>query len=157
MSLPASAAAPAVARLAVKLKRKKPANEHDGPVLGQQTHSTMRILHDSTVAHSHTHRRTHAPLCARRLSLCCSVRFPHGPPPHLTKPELADDIEFKMYANPEERKVTRTDTHNSSAIEHDGAQALRISHPPALYCAAPLLRSFLPAVPASSHRISSAS
>jgi hypothetical protein len=34
------------------------------------------------------------------------VRFPHGPPAHLMKPELADDIEFKMYAHSEERKVS---------------------------------------------------
>ena len=74
------------------------------------------------------HRSRSDPLrCAHRFVLlrfprrsvsactCLPVRFPHGPPPHLTKPELAEDIEFKMFANPEDRKVRRGDGRGWSA------------------------------------------
>lgn len=43
------------------------------------------------------------------------MRFPHGPPEQLTKPDLAGDIEFKMYAHTEDRKVGRHHTTHARA------------------------------------------
>jgi hypothetical protein len=95
-------------RIAVKLKRKMPSNEHNGPVLGQAAtadcatlsgRALRKIGSGSGVAHGAV------ALVSFASARCSAVRFPHGPPPHLTNPELAEDLQFKMYANPEERKV----------------------------------------------------